>query len=71
MKTEYKHIKFKAPNKKTDFDWAIVNKKSGDVLGVVSLYKRWKKHVAGFREGCVFDEGCLCDIADFLKRLDV
>ena len=66
FKTKYRHIRFEpAAN-----DWACMNSKSGDVLGSVSYYKRWKKWVIEFQEDCVFDSKCLRDIADFLDQLN-
>ncbi len=34
---------------------------------VVEFYKPWKQHIVQFNDGCVFNNQCLIDIADFLE----
>ena len=67
LKTKYKFIEFRHVKL---VGWRIVNKKSGSILGCISLYEPWGQHVAEFFEGCVFNNQCLKDIADFLEQLN-
>ena len=45
--------------------WVVSSKKRGDRLGVVSWYGPWMQYVFEPDEGCVFNHGCLTDIALF------
>ncbi len=46
--------------------FAIINNKSGDELGTLSYYGRWKQWVLNARSEAVFAASCLLDICDFI-----
>ena len=66
MKTKYKYIHFE----KIDDWWLCRNNRSNDELGRLDYYKRWKEWVFESERGCVFNNSCLRDIADFLDQLN-
>ena len=68
MKTRYKFIHFKKFGIRGE--WACLNNKTKDVMGVVGFYKFWKQYTIDFHEQCVFNNQCLRDIADFLDQLN-
>lgn len=53
------------PTRKTVI-WRVTSKSGGDFLGKVQWFSRWRKYVFIPQGGCVFEEVCLCDIAEFL-----
>lgn len=69
MKTQYRFIEF-VPHETWKGTWTIKNRKSGDTLGYVGYYKQWKQHVSQLMQSAVFNNLCLCDIADFLDQLN-
>lgn len=68
MKTRYKYIQF-AMNEGINA-WCCRNNKSGDVLGWVEYYKRWKQWIFSAEPGTVFSIDCLADIQEFMKGLE-
>ena len=71
LKTRYKYIQFvELPKKPLDILWQCLNNRSKEPLGVITFYKPWKQHVIQFNDGCVFNNQCLKDIADFLEQLN-
>ncbi|MDD4970715.1 MAG: hypothetical protein PHT07_14910 [Paludibacter sp.] len=48
--------------------YRIFNNKTGTQLGMISYYTPWKQYVFSAREGCVFNNKCLSDIIDFIKK---
>lgn len=79
LKTKYRFIQFiKAtalnegiPNLfPSPILWICRNKKSEDILGVITFYESWKQHVIDFKPDCVFNNQCMNDIADFLDQLN-
>ncbi len=71
MKIKYKFIYFaKCNSSSKGWLWACMTNKNKGILGVITYYKWWKQHVIEFREGCVFNNQCLKDIADFLEQLN-
>jgi len=67
MKTEYKFIQFdRAQNK-----WICRNRRSNGILGKVTMYWPWRKHVfTADGNHCIFSEDCLADIRHFMTELD-
>ncbi len=53
------------PDRKTHI-WGVTAK-AGGFLGEVKWFSRWRKYSFYPEPGCVFEEVCLGDIADFLK----
>ncbi len=47
--------------------YRIYNIRTGDQLGILSWYVPWKKYVFSSQPQCVFDDGCLRDVLDFLE----
>ncbi len=74
MKTEYEYIVFvgvcTSAKRKTGV-FSCRNKKGGDRLGIVKWYPGWRRYCFFPQEHnlLVFSEGCLRDIADFIKQL--
>jgi hypothetical protein len=66
-----KHIKFD----KSQRVWAdkpiydIVNKKSGDDLGVIFYHAPWNEWVARFDDNSIWSHGCLADVQEKLREL--
>lgn len=44
----------------------IYNNKSGAQLGILSYYEPWKQYVFSSQPDCVFNDGCLRDVLDFV-----
>ena len=71
MKTKYKFVHFEAlPAGTHRQKWACLNDRTNDILGVIEYYPYWEQYVIDFKEGCVFNNQCLRDIADFLTQLN-
>lgn len=74
MKTEYEYIVFvkeaTSAKRKTSI-FSCRNKKGGDTLGLVKWYPGWRRYCFFPNEFSfvVFSEGCLRDIADFIKQI--
>lgn len=49
--------------------WTVLTN-SADVLGTVQWFPRWRQYCFDPREGTVFNDGCLRDIAAFLERVN-
>jgi hypothetical protein len=50
--------------------YSVRNSKNGSMLGYVKWSRGFRKYVfAPVQSWLIFDEGCLREIADFLKRL--
>jgi hypothetical protein len=47
--------------------YRIFNNKSGGQLGILSFYKPWKEYVFSSQPECVFNNGCLKDVLDFIN----
>lgn len=54
------------PNPKTK-RWSV-KAKDGGALGVISWYGPWRKYAFNTNAGCVFEEICLREIAEFCER---
>ncbi len=68
MKAKYRYIHFKKMQRGEQ--WACLNNRSKDILGRINYNSRWKQFVIDFRENCIFNNQCLCEIADFLTQLN-
>ena len=55
------------PGRKTR-DYTLVNRSSGDVLGVVRFYASWRQHVFEPAGDTVWSAGCLRDVLAFLAK---
>lgn len=51
--------------------WTVDAVRSGDLLGQVEWYARWRQYVFIPEPGTVFNRGCLHDIADFVAEQNV
>lgn len=67
MKTVYKYIAFE--EQIPDFQWRCVNRKSQDLLCLVSYYPRWRQWVMEPNAGTVFSVDCLEDVIHFIGQL--
>jgi len=50
--------------------WAVHNKKSGDLLGTIWLYPRWRKKrfVLGSYTDIIWTWDCLQEVSEFMKK---
>lgn len=55
------------PPKPKTSTWDVVSKSSGDVLGRIAWFGRWRRYSFWPAEGTIFDEVCLRKIADFCE----
>jgi hypothetical protein len=65
MKTKYKFIYFEQ-NGNT---WLCKNNKSKGLLGKIEYYSPWRQYCYFPLTQAVYSDGCLSDIADFIKQL--
>ena len=56
-----------SPSGKTSL-WNVLNKKSGDLLGIVFWYSRWRQYTFQASSIAVFSAGCLDDISGFITE---
>jgi len=55
--------------KKTgDREWIVENKKSGDFLGYIEYFSRWRRMVFAPANDTVFTQDCLLDLHDFMEE---
>ena len=50
--------------------WALHNKSSGDLLGLLEYHPSWRQWVWETRAECIFSADCLQGIVKFLGRLN-
>ena len=67
MKYQYIHIEEMAKKPKTSV-YGVFSNSSGDYLGSIEWYPRWRQYVFAPQSDTVYSVGCLNDIADFIKR---
>ncbi len=68
---KYRFITIEQRNQETFENKAvyrIFNNKSKDQIGILSYYKPWNEYVFSSKEGCVFNNGCLKDVLDFIEN---
>ena len=66
---EYEYITFNEIDKKPKTKvYQCLNKKHGDVLGIVKWNAPWRQYCFYPHEGIVFSKGCLLDICDFIGK---
>lgn len=46
----------------------FMNKSGDEQLGIISFYIPWKEYVFSSKENCVFNNGCLRDVLDFIEN---
>ena len=68
-KTHYEFINFEVINGCTGQYWICRNNKSGDALGEVIHYRRWKQWVFAPTGESIYSAGCLKDICEFIGQL--
>lgn len=70
MKTEYQYIRFMCIGEtgKTS-RWSIHNHRTDAFLGEVKWYSAWRNYCFFTRDGCIFNDGCMRDILDFIGQL--
>lgn len=49
--------------------WSVINKKHGDLLGIVSWFGSWRQYTFRPQPDTIFSAGCLDDIESFIKGL--
>jgi hypothetical protein len=68
---KYKYINIKNINDESfenHLVYRIFNNRSGEQLGIISYYKPWKEYVFSSQPHCVFNNGCLKDVLDFIEN---
>ena len=72
LKTKYKYVYFSSalPIHQSAILWICQNNRDKHVLGCIEYYTPWKQHIIDFKEGCIFNNRCLKDIAEFLEQLN-
>jgi hypothetical protein len=50
-------------------EYLIHNKKSGECLGQIYYYSRWKQYIFEPKGNTIYSSDCLLDIATFIKEL--
>ncbi|KKN39464.1 hypothetical protein LCGC14_0743350 [marine sediment metagenome] len=72
MKTKYKFIHFAEalPVHVEKLLWVCHNNRDNHVLGTIPEEKVWKQYVFQPSPNCIFNNGCLRDIADFLDQIN-
>ena len=68
MKTKYKYIYFEEATMFGEDYWKIKNGKTKETLGIITYYFEWKQWELEGNTGCIFNNGCLLDIIDFIKQ---
>lgn len=69
---KYKYISIKQVDEEMFLGkpvYRIFENSSGDQLGIISWYKPWKEYVFSSKDFCVFNNGCLKDILDFINNV--
>jgi hypothetical protein len=71
---EYKYIVFKSDNeifqeRKKRPDYECRNKKDGTLLGLLCWCAAWRQYCYYPETNTMYSQGCLEDIADFIKNL--
>jgi hypothetical protein len=64
-----KYIEFQEVMPHPNGIWVIRNKRSGDILGRVEWYARWRLYVAIFSDSTVWSHDCLADVSAFMRSL--
>lgn len=49
--------------------YEVFSKEGGMILGEVKWFSNWRKYAFFPKANCLFEEKCLQDIIDFLKKL--
>lgn len=69
---KYKYITIRQEDKEIFNEkpvYRIFNNKSGGQIGILSYYKIWKEYVFSSQPECVFNNGCLRDVLDFIENI--
>ena len=56
-----------SPSGKTSL-WEVTNKENGSLLGSIKWWGAWRQYVFLPADDCVFNRGCLRDLAAFLDE---
>ncbi len=49
--------------------YRVFNNRNGAQLAILSYYPPWKEYVFSSKEHCVFNDGCLKDVLDFIELI--
>lgn len=49
--------------------YRIYANRGGAQIGILSFYKPWKEYVFSSKDDCVFNNGCLKDVLDFIENV--
>lgn len=55
--------------KRKTLDYNIISKSSGDTLGCIMFYNKWRQHVFISKDDTYWNDRCLDDVSKFLKGL--
>ena len=70
MKNEFEYIIIKEIEKKPKTSvFSVVNKKYGDLLGIVRWHGPWRGYVLDIQEKTIWSIGCMKDVTGFMLGL--
>ena len=70
MTEKKKFISFKLLEKKPKTSvYAVINVKSGNILGIIKWYYSWRQYCFFPEFNTVFNKDCLSDIEEFVRDL--
>jgi len=65
-----KHIKFNLIKRKSKTNvYAVYNKKSGVLLGIIKWYGSWRQYCFFPFDDTIYSRGCMNDINNYINKL--
>jgi hypothetical protein len=49
---------------------AVLSRRGGELLGVISWYPRWREHVFEAKPDTVWSNGCLCEVENKVSAMN-
>lgn len=70
MTAKTPYIKFELLEQKPKTQvFQVVNIHNGSILGIIKWYGQWRQYVFYPNADCLFSEGCMTDIINFMRNL--
>ena len=70
MSGEFKYVVIEEVEKKAKTSvFNVLNKKRGDLLGVIRWYGAWRGYVLDIQEKTIWSIGCVSDVLGFMRDL--
>lgn len=51
--------------------WTVVNKDTGEYIGMVKWYGRWRGYAFFPKQETIYEQRCLRDIAEFIEQQNI